>query len=71
MFETQYNEFIKIKKLQIEIAELKRLKDVRIDQLPIEVFKKYEELCINYCVELNLACADSRDQIQEYLSTKK
>lgn len=50
---------------------LKKNKDIRIDQLPIDVLKKYEELCLNYCVENNVACAESREEIQEYLSTKK
>jgi|JI6StandDraft_1071083.scaffolds.fasta_scaffold02937_12 hypothetical protein len=71
LFETQHKEYTRIKSLQEEIQQLKKNKEIRVDQLPIDVMKKYEELCLNYCVENNVACAESRDEIQEYLSTKK
>lgn len=71
LFETQYNEYTRIKKLLAEIIELKKLKEIKVDQLPVEVYKKYEELTLNYCVENNVACTESRDGMQEYLATKK
>lgn len=71
LFETQYKEYTRIKKLQEEILELKKNKELKVDQLPLDVLKKYEELCLNYCVENNVACAENRDEIQDYLATKK
>jgi hypothetical protein len=29
---------------------LKTLKEIKVDQLPIEVYKKYEQLSLNYCI---------------------
>lgn len=70
LFENQYNEFIRIKALMKEIAELKKMKDIKIDSLPRDVHKKYEELSLNFCVENNM-WYETQDEIQEYLSSKK
>jgi len=42
LFESQYNEYIRIKKLLSEVQNLKKLKDIKIDSLPNDVLKKYE-----------------------------
>lgn len=70
LFENQYNEYIRIKALLKEIEILKKLKDIKVDSLPRDVHKKYEELSLNFCVENNM-WYESQDEIQEYLSSKK
>ncbi len=70
LFENQYNEFIRIKELLKQIQNLKKMKDIKIDSLPHDVHKKYQELSLNFCVENNM-WYETQDQIQEYLSSKK
>lgn len=40
---------MKAKKLLFDIDHLKKDKEIKLEQLPFEVIKKYEELCINFC----------------------
>ena len=50
LFENQYNEYIRIKELLKEIESLKKMKDIKVDSLPHDVYKKYEEFSLNFCV---------------------
>ena len=45
---------MRIKSLIIEIEELKKKKSIKLDSLPIDIYKKYEEVCTNFCMENNL-----------------
>ena len=54
LFENQYNEYIRIKELLKEIEVLKKMKNIKTDGLPRDVYKKYEELSLNFCVENNM-----------------
>ncbi len=56
LFETQFNEYTRIKKLQTDIQQLKLTKDIKVEQLPVDVFKKYEELCLNHIITNNITC---------------
>ena len=54
LFEYQYNEYIRIKQLMKDVRNLKKMKDIKIDSLPSDVMKKYEELSLNFCIENNM-----------------
>lgn len=41
LFETQYKEYTRIKKLLGDIRGIKGKKDVSVEELPVDVFKKY------------------------------
>lgn len=70
LFENQYSEYIRIKVLLQQIKGLKKLKDIKIDNLPRDVQKKYEELSLDFCNNNNL-WYETQEEIQEYLSSKK
>jgi hypothetical protein len=70
LFEYQYNEYIRIKQLLKDVRNLKKMKDIKIDSLPSDVMKKYEELSLNFCIENNM-WYENQEEIQEYLSSKK
>ena len=70
LFENQYNEYIRIKKLLDEIKDLKKKKDVKVEMVPGDINKKYEEKCQSFCIENNLYY-ETQEEIQEYLSNKK
>lgn len=70
LFENQYNEYLRIQELLKEVTELKKIKNIRLDSLPADVNKRYEELCLNFCIENNM-WYETQEEIQEYLSTKK
>lgn len=63
LFENQYNEYIRIKALLTEITALKKLKEIKVDSLPRDVHKKYEELSLNFCVENNM-WYETQEEIQ-------
>lgn len=52
------------------MRSLKKLKEIKIDSLPSDVMKKYEELSLNFCIENNM-WYENQEEIQEYLSSKK
>lgn len=70
LFENQYNQYVKTKKLLDNITELIKQKDIKLDYLPNEVIKKYEELCVNFCAENNY-WFETQEEIQEYLNSRK
>lgn len=74
LFENQYNEYMRIKKLLTEIErlknEIKMSKNILVESLPHDVNKKYEDLCLNFCIENNMYY-ETQEEIQEYLSTKR
>jgi hypothetical protein len=41
-----------------------------VESLPHEINKKYEELCLNYCMENNMY-HENQEEMEEYLSIKK
>ncbi len=50
--------------------ELIKQKDIKLDYLPNQVIKKYEELCVNFCAENNY-WFETQEEIQEYLNSRK
>ena len=52
------------------MKDLKKQKTLTIHHLPMEAYKKYEELCVDFCIENNLYY-ETQDEIQEYLEKKK
>jgi hypothetical protein len=54
LFENQYSEYLRIQDLLKEVQKLKRQTSIRLDSLPSDVNKRYEELCLNFCIENNM-----------------
>ena len=54
LFENQHSEYLRIKVLLKVVQNLKKMKDIKIDSLPGDVLKKYEELSLNFCIENNM-----------------
>ena len=61
---------MRIKNLLIEIEELKKKKSIKLDSLPVDIYKKYEQVCTNFCIENNLYY-ETQEEIQEYLENKR
>lgn len=51
LFENQYRQYVRTKKLLTDIQALIQQKDLKLELLPADVVKKYEELCVNFCAE--------------------
>ena len=70
LFEHQYDEFIRIKNLLEQTEALKKKKQVKLDSLPSEIYKKYEEVSYNFCLNNNIYY-ETQEEIQEYLENKR
>lgn len=49
LFENQYEQYVKTKGLLEEIGKIVAANEVKVDLLPREVVRKYEEICVNFC----------------------
>lgn len=54
LFKNQYEEYIRIKQLLKQIQQLKKKKNLRLDSISVEIYKKYEDICKDFCIENNL-----------------
>lgn len=70
LFQNQYQQYVKTKQLLGEIQNLKKQKSLKLELLPLEVVKKYEQLCVNFCAE-NGYWFETQEQIQEYLNNSR
>lgn len=53
-----------------ETEKLKKRKNIRLDSLPPDIYKKYEENSYNFCLQNNIYY-ETQEEIQEYLDNKK